>query len=56
MGSGSTGKAAVVEGLGFVGIERDPDHFEIAKARILDAIRQRDEARRLASAQLEMFA
>ena len=55
MGSGSTGKAAVLEGFGFVGIERDPDHFEIAKARILDAIRQRDEARRLASAQLEMF-
>ena len=54
MGSGSTGKAAVLEGFGFVGIERDPDHFEIAKARILDAIRQRDEARRLASAQLEM--
>lgn len=54
MGSGSTGKAAVLEGFGFVGIERDPDHFEIAKARILDAIRQRDEAHRLASAQLEM--
>lgn len=54
MGSGSTGKAAILEGFGFVGIERDPDHFEIAKARILDAIRQRDEARRLASAQLEM--
>jgi site-specific DNA-methyltransferase (adenine-specific) len=55
MGSGSTGKAAVLEGFGFVGIERDPDHFDVAKARILDAIRQRDEARRLASAQLEMF-
>jgi site-specific DNA-methyltransferase (adenine-specific) len=55
MGSGSTGKAAVLEGFGFVGIERDPDHFDIAKARILDAIRQRDEARRLASEQLELF-
>ena len=55
MGSGSTGKAAVLEGFGFVGIERDPDHFDVAKARILDAIRQRDEARRLASAQLEML-
>ena len=34
MGSGSTGKAAVREGFGFVGCELDKDYFEIAKARI----------------------
>ena len=32
MGSGSTGKAAVIEGFGFVGIERDAEYAEIAKA------------------------
>jgi hypothetical protein len=34
MGSGSTGKAAVREGFSFVGIELDPDYYEIAKARV----------------------
>jgi len=34
MGSGSTGKAAVLEGFRFVGIEREPDYVEIANARI----------------------
>lgn len=34
MGSGSTGKAAVLEGFNFVGIELDPDYMEIATARI----------------------
>jgi site-specific DNA-methyltransferase (adenine-specific) len=34
MGSGSTGKAAVLEGFSFVGIERDPQYFEIAKRRV----------------------
>ena len=34
MGSGSTGKAALSEGFGFIGIERDPEYFEIARARI----------------------
>ena len=34
MGSGSTGKAARLEGFDFIGIEKDPDYFEIAKARI----------------------
>ncbi|MAX61573.1 MAG: site-specific DNA-methyltransferase [Porticoccus sp.] len=37
MGSGSTGKAAVIEGFGFVGIERDAEYAEIAKARIAAA-------------------
>ena len=34
MGSGSTGKAAMLEGFQFVGIERDAEYFEIAKSRI----------------------
>lgn len=34
MGSGSTGKAAVMEGFKFIGIERDPDYFRISEARI----------------------
>jgi len=34
MGSGSTGKAAIREGFRFIGIERDAEYFEIAKARI----------------------
>jgi site-specific DNA-methyltransferase (adenine-specific) len=38
MGSGSTGKAAVMEGFNFIGIEREADYIEIARARI-DAAR-----------------
>lgn len=34
MGSGSTGKGAVLEGFNFVGIEKEAEYFEIAKARI----------------------
>jgi len=34
MGSGSTGIAAVKEGFNFIGIEREEEYFEIAKARI----------------------
>ena len=34
MGSGSTGKAAVLEGMDFVGIERELEYYEIAKQRI----------------------
>jgi site-specific DNA-methyltransferase (adenine-specific) len=34
MGSGSTGKAAVLEGFDFIGIEREAEYMEIAKARI----------------------
>lgn len=34
MGSGSTGKAAVLEGFDFIGIELDKDYVEIAKKRI----------------------
>ncbi len=34
MGSGSTGKAAVLEGFRFIGIEREPAYMDIATARI----------------------
>lgn len=34
MGSGSTGKAAVLEGFSFIGIEREAEYIEIARARI----------------------
>jgi site-specific DNA-methyltransferase (adenine-specific) len=34
MGSGTTGIAATLEGARFIGIEREPDYFEIACARI----------------------
>lgn len=34
MGSGSTGKAALIEGFKFIGIDMDAGYFEIAKARI----------------------
>lgn len=40
-GSGSTGKAAVLEGFNFVGIEQDAEYADIAKARI----RHTDECR-----------
>jgi DNA modification methylase len=41
MGSGSTGKAAMLEGFNFIGIERDAEYLEISKARINNAKSQR---------------
>jgi site-specific DNA-methyltransferase (adenine-specific) len=37
-GSGSTGIAAVLEGMQFVGCEIEPDHHRIAEARISHAV------------------
>lgn len=37
MGSGSTGKAAVLEGFGFIGIEREAEYAAIAEARCASA-------------------
>jgi DNA modification methylase len=34
MGSGSTGRGAVLEGFRFVGIEREEEYVAIARARI----------------------
>lgn len=39
-GSGSTGKGAVLEGFSFIGIEREADYIDIARARIAWAQRQ----------------
>ena len=41
MGSGSTGKAAVMSGYEFVGVEMDEEYFEIACARVEAAQKQR---------------
>lgn len=56
LGSGSTGCAAVLEGVSFVGCEREPDYMAIAEARIgfwrehgvdgLRIVRERDAAER----------
>jgi site-specific DNA-methyltransferase (adenine-specific) len=40
MGSGSTGKAAMLEGFRFIGIEREAEFLDIARARIEHAMRQ----------------
>ena len=37
MGSGTTGVACAKQGRKFIGIERDPDYFEIAKSRVVSA-------------------
>jgi len=42
MGSGSTGKAAMLEGFRFIGIEREAEYLAIAQARISAAQRQPD--------------
>ena len=40
MGSGSTGKAAKLEGFNFIGIERDPAYYLIAAQRIQESSRE----------------
>jgi DNA modification methylase len=42
LGSGSTGRGAVLEGFGFIGIEREADYYAIAHKRILDAQKNPD--------------
>jgi len=41
-GSGSTGKGAVLEGFRFIGIEREAEYVEIARARIAAAMTKPD--------------
>lgn len=58
MGSGSTGKAAALEGFDFIGIERDPEYMAIAKARIAYAhaqIQRQQREQRLQDQQLSLF-
>lgn len=42
MGSGTTGVACVKDGRKFIGIEREPSYFEIARRRIEEAYMQPD--------------
>ena len=42
MGSGTTGVACVKLGRKFIGIEKDPEYFDVACSRIEDAYRQPD--------------
>ena len=42
MGSGSTGRGAILEGFCFIGIEREPEYFAIAERRIARAAEQPD--------------
>jgi site-specific DNA-methyltransferase (adenine-specific) len=41
MGSGSTGKAAILEGLQFIGIDMTPEYVDIARARIEHAFKNK---------------
>jgi site-specific DNA-methyltransferase (adenine-specific) len=43
MGSGSTGKAAAMDGFRFIGIDREADYIGIAKARIVHALEKQAE-------------
>ena len=54
-GSGSTGKAAILEGFRFIGIEKDPEYFEIANARIEAALAVCHSELESEGAQLDMF-
>lgn len=49
LGSGTTGCAAMVEGVGFVGIEQDADYFALARDRISDYAFSRGRQRPVAS-------
>jgi site-specific DNA-methyltransferase (adenine-specific) len=40
MGSGTTGIAALKQGFSFIGIEKEPDYFKIAEARIKPLLQQ----------------
>jgi site-specific DNA-methyltransferase (adenine-specific) len=40
MGSGSTGKAALLEGFKFIGCEREDEYMPIAQARVAAALRR----------------
>jgi site-specific DNA-methyltransferase (adenine-specific) len=57
-GSGSTGKAALLEGLRFVGVDLDPAHVAIAEARCqfaVDTVEELAAAAEAPGAQLTLF-
>jgi DNA modification methylase len=59
MGSGSTGRAAILEGFRFIGIEREAEYLEIARARISAATATPEEQAAVKAkdkAQLDLFA
>jgi site-specific DNA-methyltransferase (adenine-specific) len=41
MGSGTTGIACIREGMKFIGIEKSPEYFEIAKTRLENELKQK---------------
>lgn len=53
-GSGSTGKAAILEGFRFIGIEREAEYVEIARARI-EAVMPKPEPPVATEPQLALF-
>lgn len=57
MGSGSTGRGAVLEGFNFVGIEMTAEYLPIARARIASAEREKsveDDEKKNAAVQHEL--
>jgi site-specific DNA-methyltransferase (adenine-specific) len=59
MGSGSTGKAAMREGMKFIGIELETDYLDIARSRIEFEYNRAQEAAALAAVkppQLDLFS
>ena len=55
MGSGSTGKAAMLEGFDFIGMELSPEYLKIALARIGHAQRAAHEADMVKAPQFDLF-
>ena len=58
-GSGSTGKAAILEGFQFIGMEREAEYIPIIKARCAWAVKERaaeQEVARLKATQTNLFA
>ena len=53
-GSGSTGKAAILEGFRFIGIEKDPEYYKIADARINFALKSLSESTDTSHNELEV--
>jgi site-specific DNA-methyltransferase (adenine-specific) len=56
MGSGSTGKACMREGMRFVGVELSPEYLAIAQARIEHEQQRERERREEASRQMDFFS
>lgn len=56
MGSGSTGKAAILEGFGFIGIEMESDYYKIAEKRIGTAMAPIQDQQSTSAEQLTLFS